>query len=113
MTEDELRERTLLLIRQAAAQFQQQIELFNRQVEEAHDEVHRPAIPVRLDVRAALAPAEVLRLCEQDPRSARAQQVGDVGDHLQVLGEAGRVDERAGGMGRSASQDRIDPARAG
>ena len=47
-TDDELRERTLLLIRQAAGQFQQQIELFNRQVEEAHDEEFRQWASARL-----------------------------------------------------------------
>jgi tetratricopeptide (TPR) repeat protein len=47
-TDAELRERTQLLIRQAAAQFQQQIELFNRQVEEAHDEEFRQWASARL-----------------------------------------------------------------
>jgi tetratricopeptide (TPR) repeat protein len=47
-TDDELRDRTRLLIRQAAAQFQQQIELFNRQVEEAHDEEFRQWASARL-----------------------------------------------------------------
>lgn len=47
-TEPELRERTLLLIRQAAAQFLQQIDLFNRQVEEAHDEEFRQWAAARL-----------------------------------------------------------------
>jgi tetratricopeptide (TPR) repeat protein len=47
-TGDVLRERTRLLIQQAAAQFQQQIELFNRQVEEAHDEEFRQWASARL-----------------------------------------------------------------
>ena len=39
------------------------------------------------------------RLGEDRATSSRTEQIRHVGDHLQVLGEAGRVDERAGGMG--------------
>ena len=49
-TDEELRKKTRLLIRSAAAQFQKQIELFSQQVEQANDEEFRQWVGVRLAI---------------------------------------------------------------
>mgnify|MGYP002623161349 CR=1 FL=1 len=49
-TDEELRKKTRMLIRSAAAQFQKQIELFSQQVEQANDEEFRQWVGVRLAI---------------------------------------------------------------